>query len=227
MKTPTAAAIALFVLAGLAGRADPAGAAPPLPARLLDDARDTVVRSAFVPSEEQRQGEVRLVRRDGAAVMQTVLDTTILKRVVAEIRKKELASWPPGRAGHDDALRYIAALGEARDRIQERAARQGRRAGRRRTMLIEFILSPDASLVAFAEPQVEVADGHMRVAARRPIAILELSRRYVRGDIYEIARDALGLGRREAREILEPLLPPESAEGAGTSPPDGRHGDNR
>ncbi len=222
------AALAFLALGALAGGPAPDGtAAPAPPGRLFDDAQDRIVRSAFVPSEEQRQGEVRLVRRDGAAVMQTVLDTTILKRVVGEIRKKELASWPPGRAGHDDALRYIAALREARDRIQERAARRGRRAGRRRTLLIEFILSPDASLVAFAEPEVEEANGHMRVVARRPIETLALSRSYVRGDIYEIARDALGLGKKEAREVLEPLLPPESAEGAATSPPEGRHGDSR
>jgi hypothetical protein len=159
--------------------------------------------------------------------MQTVLYTTILKRVVGEIRKKELASWPPGRAGHDDALRYIEALRDARDRIEERLARRGRRGGRRRTMLIEFILSDDASLVAFAEPELEEADGHMRVVKRRPIKVLELPRNYVRGDIYEIARDALGLGKKEARKVLDPLLPPESRAGAPTSPEDGARGDGR
>ncbi len=227
MKSP-AAGCALIVLAGLAGGAPPAPAAPPTgAARLFDDTGDTIVRSAFVPSEDRQQGEVRLIRRDGAAVMQTVLYTTILKRVVAEIRMKELASWPPDREGHADALRYIAALGEARDRIQDRFAKRGSGGDRRRTMLIEFILSGEASLVTIAEPRLEEANGHMRVVSRRPIAVLDLSRTYVRGDIYEIARDALKLGGKESKGILEPLLPPESAGGAATSTREGQQGDDR
>ncbi len=154
--------------------------------------------------------------------MQTVLYTRILKRVVAQIRRKELALWPADRAGRDDAVRYIAALGEARDRILGSPGGRGRR-----TMLIEFILSGDASLVAIAEPRLEEADGHVRVVSKRPIAVLDLSRRYVRGDIYEIAQDALGLAKREAREVLVPLLPPDTAADAGTPPGEERRGDGR
>jgi hypothetical protein len=38
-----------------------------------------------------------------------------------------------------------------------------------------------------------------------------LSRAYVRGDIYEIAWDALTLTREESEKLLEPMLPPEPA----------------
>jgi hypothetical protein len=179
-------------------------------ARLLDGSRDEVVRSEFVPSAEQPVGEVRLVRRGPAVVMQTVLYTSFLKRVVAEIRKKDVADWPARRHGHDDAMKYIEAIQSAQAGIQERYRRRENRGDRRQKMLIEFILSRNASIVAIAEPALSEADGHMRVVSRRQIAVLPLSRVYVRGNIYEIAWDALKLGRKESRDLLEPMLPRES-----------------
>ncbi len=179
-------------------------------ARLLDGSRDEIVRSEFVPSGEQPVGEVRLVRRGPAVVMQTVLYTTLLKRVVAEIRKKDLADWPASRHGHDDAMKYIEAIRSAQAGIQERFRRGEHRGERRQTMLIEFILSGNTSFVAIAEPSLAEAGGHMRVVSRRQIAVLPLSRAYVRGNIYEIARDALKLDRKRSRDLLEPMLPPES-----------------
>ncbi len=213
MKVRTAASFALAFLIGLAA---PAGAGSTTTAGHADAGRDTIVRSAFVPSDDRPQGEVRLNRRDGAAVMQTVLYTGYLKRVVAEIRKKELASWPPEREGHEDARKYIAAVLEARDRIQERFAARANRGDRRQKMLIEFIFSGKESLVTISEPELEEVNGHMRILSKRPIAALELSRTYVRGDIYEIARDALKLGRKESKALLEPLLPREAG---GAAPP--------
>lgn len=206
---------ALFILHASAALAE---VKPPAKyARLLDGAKDQVVRSAFVPDEENPQGEVRLIRRGAAAVMQTVLYSRFLKRVVAEIRKKELASWPPDRGGHEDALRYIGAVLEAQGRIQERYRERGNRGDRTRKMLIEFILSDTASIVVLSEPELEEENGHMRIASARPVAVLELSRAYVRGDFYEIGRDALRLKGREARNVLEPLLPRESGEMEGPS----------
>lgn len=206
--TTRAATVALVVLTGLAAAAE-AGRTP-----APGGVRDEVVLAAFVPSADQPQGEVRLVRRGDAAVMQTVLYSRYLKRVVAEIRRKELASWPPSREGHEDARRYIQAVLEARERIQRRFRERADRGDRRQKMLIEFILSGTASLVTISEPELEEVNGHMRVVSKRPIAALELSRTYVRGDIYEIARDALSLGRKEAKDVLEPLLPPESPRNA-------------
>ncbi len=188
----------------------PAAAAEGTPtadyARLLDGARDEIVRSEFVPSALLPVGEVRLIRRGPAVVMQTVLDTKFLKRAVAEIRKKDEADWPASRRGHDDAMKYVEAIQAAQAGIQERS--RGR--DRRLRMLIEFILSRDASIVAIAEPSLAEAGGHMRVVAKRQIAILPLSRNYVRGNIYEIAWDALKLDRKQSRNLLEPMLPPES-----------------
>ena len=203
-----AAVLVLAVLYGSAWAAD--GKAETAYAHLLDDKRDEIIRSEFVPTEEQSVGEVRLIRRGQAVVMQTVLHTALLKRVVAEIRKKELTSWPPERKGHSDAQEYIDAITTAQQRIQERYRQREDRGDRRQKMLIEFILSGRASIVAISEPELEEKSGHMRVISRRSIAILVLSRTYVRGGIYEIAWDALRLDRKESRKLLEPMLPPES-----------------
>jgi hypothetical protein len=156
--------------------------------------------------------------------MQTVLSSRHLKRVVDEIRKKEAASWPAGRRGREDSLRYVDALARAKASVQERSRRQGNRQDRRQGLLIEFILSDRESLVAISEPEVEEdGNGHFLVASKRPVAVLPLSRTYVRGNFYEIAGDALGLEGTEAAELLEPLLPPGAREGA-EAPAEGKTG---
>jgi len=104
----------------------------------------------------------------------------------------------------------IDAITTAQQRIQERYRQREDRGDRRQKMLIEFILSGKASIVAISEPELDEKSGHIRVTSRRSIAILELSRTYVRGNIYEIAWDALRLDRKESRKLLEPMLPPES-----------------
>ena len=215
-----ALALAAFSCAAGAGEGKPAAA----DARLLDGSRDEVVRAAFVPSEEQPVGEVRLVRRRDAVVMQTVLYTKFLKRVVAEIRRKELAAWPRDRRGHDDSMRYVDAVAAAQAGIQERFRRREDRGDRRQRMLIEFILAGDVSVVALAEPTLAGTGGRVRVVSRRQIAVLRLSRTYVRGNFHEIARDALGLSGEESRRLLEPLLPPESPGEAEPSEREGKQG---
>jgi len=210
---------AIVVPPGAAGGKPQAARAP-----LLDGSRDEVVRAGFVPTAEQPVGEVRLARRGDAVVMQTVLYTKFLKRVVAEIRKKEMAAWPRDRHGHGEAVKYVDAVLTAQGGIEERFRRRKDRGDRRQKMLIEFILSGRDSIVAIAEPVLAEEGGRMRVVSRRPIAVLELSRAYVRGNIYEIAWDALGLDRKESRDLLEPMLPPESPADAGPSEEAGGQG---
>ena len=199
-------AAALFAAAGAgaAGAADRRGA-------LLDGGRDEIVRRAFVPSAEDPHGEVRLVRRGDAAVMQTVLASRVLKRVVGEIRKKENAIWPPGSEGRADSARYVAALSKAREEVERRFRQKGAtaRGDRRRCLMIEFVLSRDASFVLLSEPEVVEGDEGFRVVGNRGIQALDLSRLYVRGNLRAIAMDALGMSRKEADRTLKPLLPPD------------------
>jgi hypothetical protein len=205
----------LLVAADLAGAADAPTGEPGWErhAALLEGSRDQLVRSARVPSDEQPQGEVRLLRRGAAVVMQTVIQSTVLRRVVAEIRRKELATWPEGSAGAADSRRYVEVLFEAaRERGEDHpppGAGEDEGGGRRRGLLIEFILAERAALVALYEPQIAGGEPRFRLTGRRRLALLELSRAYVRGDLLEIAVDALQLSRQEAEGVLGPLLPPE------------------
>lgn len=194
------AAILLLAAAASAGQE---GDLSPLPAA----SRDVVVGSATVPYAFFPQAEVRLIRRDGSAVMQTVIVSRFLKRVIGEIRRKEMSAWPPGRAGHEDSERYVDALDRAYRSVEiaSRARDDGEdRPGR---LMIEFVLSGEDAFVAILDPEVRGKFGDLRVTTRRVMEILPLSRRYVSENILEIAVDSLGWKRREAEEALKPLLP--------------------
>jgi hypothetical protein len=162
----------------------------------LDPSKDEVVRSAPVPSSWFPQAEVRLIRRGGAVVMQTVIASRLFQQVVREIRRKESSAWPPGRTGHEDSKRYVDALDRAYREVERRFREKDAPGDRRRKLLIEFVLSEDSSFVALLDPE------------RRVLELLPLSRRYVRENMEEIAVDSLGWSRREAGEALKPLLPP-------------------
>lgn len=204
MKFTAAAFIALFfcVTPALA-------AGDPLEkyARLLDRERDEIVRKDFVPNKTLTQGEVRLIRRDGAAVMQTVLYSSFMERVVGEIGKKESSLWPPGRDGHEDSAKYIDAVRNARNLIEDRSRKRAGNRDRRRKMLIEFILTDKESIVAICEPDLVEKKGEVRIVSAVPITFLNLSRNYVTGNFYEIAKDALKLSDAEAKTLLDPMLP--------------------
>lgn len=173
---------------------------------LLDPSRDVAVRTALVPNTLFPQAEVRLIRRDGSVVMQTVIVSRFLGLVVGEIRRKESSAWTPGRAGHEDSERYVDALDRAYR--AEEAASRARDGGedRRRSLLIEFVVARDEAFVAILDPDVRGEFGDLRVTNRRVLEILPLSRRYVSENLLDIAVDSLGWNRREAEEALKPLL---------------------
>jgi len=201
-RLPCAISAAILLLAAPAS-AEREGALSPL----LDASRDVVVRSALVPYALFPQAEVRLIRRNGSVVMQTVIVSRFLKRVVGEIRRKEESAWTPGREGHEDSQRYVDALDRAY-RAEEVASR-ARDAGEdgRRSLLIEFVLSREEAFVAILAPEIRGNFGDLGVTNRRVMEILPLSRRYVSENILEIAIDSLDWTRREAEEALKPLLP--------------------
>ena len=132
----------VLILCAAAARADRV-----VPARLapwLDASQDQLVRRAYVPSPERRVGEVRILRRGDATVVQTLLYSKVLSQVVAEIRKKELANWP----GNADVADYLDALTRVQKTIWSRLPADQRVADRRQKLWVEFVLAPDAALIA-------------------------------------------------------------------------------
>jgi hypothetical protein len=169
----------------------------------LQDAGEKRWGRTDVPDAARKVGEVRLLTRSGADVVETLLSTTLLKRVVREIRTKEMANWPDGAPGHDDAVRYVTAL-EAADRtLAARAARSGER---RRRLAITFALTPARAAIVLARFDAAAdTPGEIRVTAREPLAVLEASRDYVRRNMRLIAGDAFAVDGDALTRLLSPL----------------------
>lgn len=181
--------------------------APDLPAALLDPANDRVVARTVVPDAVRHVGEVRLLARGDATVVQTLLLTKALARVVAEIRKKEEGNWPADAPGHVEMARYLAALEAAAADVRSRPADGDER---RLRLLIEFVADGRAAGVAFAG--FDAADDDPIVpAARRPIAALGLERSYALRNMRLILADAFDLDDDEL-DRLGPLGPLAAAE---------------
>jgi hypothetical protein len=185
---------------------------------LLEAGADRLIARVEVPSPAQRVGEVRLVKRGDADVVQTLLYSKVLSRVVAEIRAKEAANWPPGREGHDDMKAYVEALDRVRKRIWDEQPKDERRADRRQRMLIEFVLGERDALVAVGSFEMEETEAAPRITSRRVDVVLEPAREYVRRNMRLIAADSF---HREGAD-LDALLAPLSGVRAGSSPGDGK-----
>jgi hypothetical protein len=165
---------------------------------LLDTGRDEVVRRVAVPSADRRHGEVRIVRRGPHVVVQTLLYSKVLPRVIGEIAGKEARNWPAGKAGHEDALRYVESLRRARDEAPPASAED-----RRRKLRIEFVDGAPAPFVAITGVEIEEQGGALRIAGtREPTTVLDLSATYVRANMRLIVADAFDVSPGEAEALL-------------------------
>jgi hypothetical protein len=204
MRAVLLALAATFVLAvsALAEQASLARRYAPL----LDSAADRIVRRAWVPSAEQPQGEVRLIGRDGALVMQTALSSKVLRRVAAAISEKEERSWPEERDGFVDSQRYRETLSKAVEAVQ-RDSRAHPRPDRRQRLLIEFVAAGRSSLYAIYLPELSEGAEGLEITGRKLLFIEAASPLYVRGNLVEIAMDSFHLERAEAEQLISALAP--------------------
>lgn len=157
-----------------------------------------------MPDAARKVGEVRLVARGDATVVQTLLRTKVLARVVGEIRKKEAANWPPDAAGHGDMLRYV-------DTVAGAAAAAPADDQRRQRLLIEFVAAPGGvcgvRLATFSGDEV---DGALAPGDIHTVALLALGRAYVFPNMRFILADAFGIPVTDVERIgpLGPLANP-------------------
>lgn len=172
---------------------------------LLDAGADRVIARVEVPDSAQPVGEVRLLTRGDADVVQTLLYFKVLSRVVAEIDKKEKANWPPGSDGQQDMERYVEALDRVRRRLWDQQLRNKRRADRRQRMLIEFVLGEREALIAVGTFDMDESGTVPRVTAREPYVVLNPSRDYARRNMRLIVADAFRVDGRELEALLAPL----------------------
>jgi hypothetical protein len=198
-------AVALGVVVAVHGNAVGGDALPP--------AGETLAR-ASVPSETNKVGEVRLIRRGDATVVQTVLVTRLLARVTAEIRLKEEVNWPQSAAGHVDMLAYVEALQGAEAMLRAELppvdARNVSDADRRLRLLIEFTASPGDAKVEIAEFSSPGDERPYDVVSRRPLAAPAVDRAYVLRNMRLILADAFHLQEADV-DRLGPLGPAAAA----------------
>lgn len=166
---------------------------------------EQLIRRAFVPSAEHKVGEVRLLRRGAADVVQTLLYTKILRRVVGEIGNKELANWPEGAEGHGDALQYVAALARAQEDIWARLPKFERGADPRQHLMIEFALSTSSGAILLTEYDAGEDGAGLHVNARRPLVLLEPSRIYLLRNMRFILADSFKLSEQELAGLTESM----------------------
>lgn len=155
-----------------------------------------------VPSAQQPQGEVRIIQRGKTTVVQTLLYSKILKRVVGTICKKEETTWPQQRPGYDDAKRYVTALRQAREELDGRSTAGGAGGERLQKLLIEFVLGEQKALIGLFETTCSGEGGQLVVHDRRPIAVWQASRSYVAEDMLAIVKDSFLLDEAEAAALL-------------------------
>ncbi len=176
--------------------------------RFDDASGDKVHATVVVPEPSRKMGEVRLVSRGDATVVQTLLSTRLLSRVIAEIRSKEEHNWPRG----DESVKgYVAALEAARDTVEKRD--DGDWTDRRRRLLIEFVADADSAAVlvgTFRTPRDSVA---LVPGERELFATLALPRAYVLRNMRLILADSFHLAEANV-DRLGPLGPAAAAPAA-------------
>ncbi len=165
-----------------------------------EHSRDEILQRAAIRSRGRFHGEVRLVARGEARVVQTLLYSKVLRMVTARVREKEALNWPASSPGHEDSLAYIAALEGAQQQVRQAAS--AKPGDRRRKLLIEFWATRFASGVALLEPEAEKVDDELLITGARPMEELQLSREYITRNMLLIAREHFPLEDDELRGLL-------------------------
>jgi len=159
---------------------------------LLDPGADRVLSRVVVPDPARRVGEVRLLSRGNAVVVQTLLSTKVLARVVGEIRKKEDSAWPQGSSGRADSERYVSALEALGKNLEFRQVTVAW-AERRLRLLIEFVADGDNAGVVLGSWDGNEVDGAFAPTTRDATTQLLLGRDYVLRNMRVILADSFHL----------------------------------
>jgi len=173
----------------------------------LDSSHDQIVKRVVVPSVEKPHGEVQLIRRGNLLVVQTLLASPVLKRVVAAIDTKEQRKWPEANKGIIDSSRYREELFRVTQEIWKKFRQRSDKNEKRQYMVIEFILGFDRGTIALSVPQVVGEYGQLQLVNKETAAVWRPSTDYMTENIKEIVRDSFNLDNAEAEKLLEPLWP--------------------
>jgi hypothetical protein len=175
-----------------------ASIAPPVP--LTSERQDLPARWTAIPKHPPQVGTLRLLKRGKAVVLQTDLETTVLRRVLAAITEREQGRWQAGTLERTDMERYLASLEGAVALVEQRVAKRTPDQDRRRRLQIEFIADPPSHRIVLLTRE---PDGPWEAFAPLPV-----SPGYLYGDMLTILLEYLAESPAEALAMLRPLLPP-------------------
>jgi hypothetical protein len=179
---------------------------------LLDRSKDIPMGHAFVPSKKKPQGEIQLVKRGRAWVLQSIFYTKYPTRFLKEVKKKEAKAWPkkdmPGKADSD---RYLKGLEKAIETIKAAYAKD-KPEDKRRKLLVELVFSAAHNFVVFSTVKLEKKADRETIASATPIAITALSSEYLRREITLIAEDSFKYSAETSAEIFRIFPEPPSPE---------------
>lgn len=174
-------------------------------AALLDTSHDQLVQRVVVPSIEQPQGEVQLLRRGELLVARTLLASRVLKRVVSVIDKKEVRHWPETDANHVASARYRDELFNATEQAWEKFQQRSERDERRQFLSIEFIITANKGWIALSLPRPTGDYGQLKLLEQQTIKVWRSTPDYVRGNIVHIIKDNFQLDETAAAALLANL----------------------
>ena len=166
---------------------------------------DSIIWRTSIPAEPPYQGEVRLIRRDSALVMQTILNSKVLKHVIAAIQKKEIRAWPEDREGWTDSRRYSDELYRAYEAIRTEAKDREDKGDRHLRLMIEFVLEERHNFVTFYAPTLTKRGEQYSVQEKKILEKLGTSRAYLYNNLLEIARDSFQLDEEETLKLMQPI----------------------
>ena len=145
-----------------------------------------------IPNRFIKQGEIRVLKQDDAVIVQTILHTKYLDRIVEEIDKKEKEYWGDE---HEASRSYVSRLQEAVAEAHALAARNGEE---KRRLAINFIEDAKGTRTVFSMPKIVESEGRYAPVIGEPWQVLPCPRDYIRGNQDEIIDDAFG---RKGRKI--------------------------
>jgi len=164
---------------------------------------EVLIRYTPVPADPPYQGEVRLLRRDSAQVVQTLLKSKVMNHVIAAIQKKELKNWPQDREGQVDSRSYTDELVKAYHVVRVRAKDRQKTRERHLQLMIEFVLEGERGYVALYAPTLTQEGDRLVLQKKDFLKKLPLSRNYVQRNMQLIIQDSFQLEAGKASELLQ------------------------
>jgi len=137
--------------------------------------------------------------------MQTILNSKVLKHVIAAIQKKELRAWPEDREGWVDSRRYSDELYRAYDAVRTNAKDREDKGDRHLRLMIEFVLEERHNFVTFYAPTLTKRGEQYSVQEKKLLKKLNTSRAYLYNNLLEIARDSFQLNEEETLRLMQPI----------------------